>query len=291
VPIAASGPDRTYLFSVDLEDVRSRLPDGDRYAERVVPSTERILEFLARHDARCTFFTVGDVARRYPALVARIAAAGHEVACHGSDHVALEQLGRDGFRDDLLRAADALAGAGARDVRGFRAPWMSLTAKTPWAHDVLAGAGFAYSSSVLPAWNPLYGCAEFGAACRRTGSGVWELPLSVAGPARLALPYASGVYLRVLPFSLVRHLFRRALRGGRPVVGYLHPYDVDVEQERFDHPELGGSRFMNGLMYWNRGRVFARLERLLAQAVCVIPYRRFVEERLEAGARAAAARA
>ena len=87
-------PETRFLFSVDLEDVRTMIPDGARYTERVPAQVARYAELLARHDARCTFFTVGDVARRYPSLVRDLAAAGHEIACHGSDHVPLDRLDR-----------------------------------------------------------------------------------------------------------------------------------------------------------------------------------------------------
>jgi polysaccharide deacetylase family protein (PEP-CTERM system associated) len=270
-----------FLLSLDLEDVRSMIPDGARYAERVPANAERVLRFLDDHGARCTFFTVGDVARRHPALVRAIAAAGHEVACHGADHVPLERLGRDGFRDDLRRNLDDLARAGVEDVVGFRAPVLSLTAATPWAHEVLAELGFRYSSSVLAARGKLYGWPGFPARATQTPSGVWELPPNLAGAPPFALPYLGGVYFRVLPFPLVRRLFRRDRARGLPLVAYLHPYDVDTEQERFMHPELGGSRLLNHLMYWNRDRVLPRIAALLAEGAPVTTYRAFVADRLE----------
>lgn len=278
MPAPADAP---FLVSVDLEDVRSMIPDGMRFAERVPANTQQYLDFLARFGLRCTFFTVGDVARRYPELVRRIAAAGHEIACHGSEHTPLDRLDAARFRDDLLRAREALARAGASDVRGFRAPVMSLTREVAWAHDVLAEQGFAYSSSVIPVRTPLYGWPGHPRGVTRTRSGIWELPLSVGGRAPLALPFLSGVYFRVLPFALIRQLFRRERRAGRPAVGYLHPYDVDLEQERFMHPELGDSRILNALMYWNRRGVLPRLERLLREGASVMPYRELVA-RLEA---------
>lgn len=250
-----------YLFSVDLEDPRSSLPDGERYPERVPANVERLLEFLRGRRARCTFFTVGDVARRYPSLVAEIAAEGHEVACHSSDHVPLERLGRSGLRDDLERNRDDLARAGAGPLEGFRAPLFSLTPATRWAHDVLAELGFAYSSSVLPARGPHYGWAGYGTHCRRE-HGVWEIPITVGGwPLRL--PFGGGVCFRALPAALVSVLFRRTLASGRPVVGYFHPYDVDADRERHAHPCVNGNPLHEWLMYRNRDRVLPRLRGLL----------------------------
>jgi len=60
--VTEATPSRTFLFSIDLEDIRTFVPGGERYAERVPTNVARYLEFLARHRVRCTFFTVGDVA-------------------------------------------------------------------------------------------------------------------------------------------------------------------------------------------------------------------------------------
>jgi len=272
-----------FLFSIDLEDVRSMIPDGHRYADRVPLLVGRYLELLERHGLRCTFFTVGDVARRHPALVRDLAASGHEIACHGSDHVPLDRMGPAGFREDLARNLEDLGNAGCREVRGFRAPVYSLTERTPWAWEVMAELGIRYSSSVLPARHPLHGWPGFSRGCSLTDAGVWELPFSLAGVPGLDLPFAGGVYLRALPFALVRSLFRREIRSGRPVVGYAHPFDIDPDQERFVHPELGGRRAYHHLMYWNRRGMLGRIERLAALGSPIVPYAEYVS-RLEAAA-------
>jgi polysaccharide deacetylase family protein (PEP-CTERM system associated) len=274
-----------FLLGIDLEDVRSMIPEGERYAERVPTLVERLAEFLDRRRLRCTFFTVGDVARRYPSLVRGLAAAGHEIACHGSDHVPLGRMERDRFREDLQRNLEALARAGCERASGFRAPVHSLTERTRWAWEVLAELGIRYSSSVLPAWHPLGGWPGFARTSLRTDSGVWELPLSLAGLPGLDVPFAGGVYLRALPFALVRSLFRREIRSGRPVVGYVHPFDIDPDQPRFVHPELGGRRLYHHLMYWNRAGTLGRIDRLLALGAPVLTYAEYVARLAAASAR------
>lgn len=264
-----------YLFSVDLEDPRSLLPDGGRYEDRVAANVERYLAFLSSFEVRCTFFTVGEVARRVPGLVRRIVDAGHEIACHSSEHVTLDQHTPASFRDDLEACLADLGRAGAPDVRGFRAPVFSLTRETAWAHDVLASLDFEYSSSVLPAASPLFGWPEFGGHAIRTDSGILEIPISVTTLPGLRVPYAGGVYFRALPFGLIRHFFRRGLDSREPVVGYFHPYDVDESQERYVFAGMNGNRFYNWLMYYNRTGVFPRLEKLLRAGADVLPYRDF----------------
>lgn len=279
----APAPDATYLFSIDFEDIRQLVPEPSRYADRVPPITEAILAFLEGHAVRCTFFTTGDVARRYPDLLRRVVEAGHEVGCHTSDHVPLDRQDRESLRDDLRRCADDYARAGCERAIGFRAPIGSLTAQTRWAYEVLQEEGYRYSSSVCAAPNPLYCWPEFGPDRPRKMSGIWELPPSLSRLPLLNVPFAGGVYFRVLPFALIDWLFQRRLAAGDPVVAYLHPYDFDSEQERFMFPEIDGSRIYNWLMYYNRNGVFRRIERLLRHGAAVLPYAEYVDRYLEPG--------
>jgi polysaccharide deacetylase family protein (PEP-CTERM system associated) len=218
---------------------------------------ETYLEFLAARSARGTFFVVGDVARRHPELVRRIAGAGHELGCHSDTHMPLERHDKASFREDLLRNLDALAEAGATEVRGYRAPCFSLTARTQWTYEVLAELGFTYSSSVLPARSPLYGWPGFGSAPRLI-EGVVELPVSLV-PLRLLPVPVGGVYFRVLPLPLLRWALRRRRACGEPVLGYHHPYDIDTEQ-LFTHAGFRRGGLYDRLMRANRRAVLPRLE-------------------------------
>lgn len=277
----------TLLLGIDLEDVRSMIPDGSRHRERVPHNTERLLALLAERGLRSTFFTVGDVARRYPDLVREIAQAGHEIACHGDDHTPLDRLGPEGFRADLERCLDSLAKAGVAVVKGFRAPMGSLTESTRWAYEILAELGFEYSSSVMPGRLLLYGWPGFGGDEARRMDGIWELPLSLIGPPLLKLPLAAGVFLRAIPLPLIELGVRRRMRTGAPIVGYLHPYDIDDEQERFTHPEIGESRLLHRLMYLNRHDTMRRLGRLFDSGARLRPYADYVADTLAASERRA----
>jgi polysaccharide deacetylase family protein (PEP-CTERM system associated) len=274
-----------FLFSVDLEDIRQLVPCGDRLRDRVEATTEEILAFLERHDARCTFFTTGDVARRYPALVARIAAAGHEIGCHSDVHVPLDRKDPASLREELQVCFDAYARVGVDRVHGYRAPIASLTKETRWAYDVLREQGFRYSASVLAARSPLYGWPDFGPDRPRRVDGFWELPVSLVQLPGLRVPFAGGVYFRVLPYALIRRCFRRRLAAGEAVLGYLHPYDVDREQERFMYPEINESRLYNRLMHHGRAKVIPRLERLMELGAPITTFDDFVRTRLEPEAR------
>jgi len=275
--LADAGP--IFLLGVDFEDVRSMLPDGDRYSERLPQNAERLLAFFAERGVKTTFFTVGDVARRYPSTIAEIVQEGHEIGCHTSTHTPLDRLGPEGTRDDLKRCLDDFASAGASEVVGFRAPVGSLTGATEWTYDILRELGFLYSSSVNATRSPLYGWPEYGPDLPSLRRDIWEVPISLTRFPVLSLPFLGGIYLRNFPFWVVRSLFERRLAAEGHTAGYVHPYDIDVDQERFMHPEIFDSRVLNWMMYRNRSRMLDRIDRLM-QSAAVIPYRTFVEQHL-----------
>lgn len=268
--------DLLYLFSVDLEDVRFAMSDGRKYRERVPDMTRCYLDWLAGRGAKTTFFVVGDVAEAYPGLIAEIAAAGHEIGCHSHRHIPLEKQTPAEFRADVEACRAALQHAGATDVRGYRAPVFTITEKTAWAYPILGELGFTYSSSVLPAKNPFWCWPEFGPRPKKL-DGIWEIPMTVARFGPFVVPPAGGVYLRALPLWFIKRTARRCREAGLPLLGYCHPYDIDTGQERFMHPDIDDSRFYNFLMYYNRKKVFPRLEAILAQGFRMIPYREYAE--------------
>ena len=265
------------LLGVDLEDIRLNSPGGVRYPERVPQMLERYLRFFDQHGAKVTFFTVGDIARRYPRLLQEIEQAGHEIACHTDLHRPLNELEPATFRDDLQRCLEAFDKAQLAPVKGFRAPMLSLTKKTAWAYDILEELGFSYSSSVLPAHNPLHGWPEFGSAWKQVGS-VWEIPVTLLPLRGLTVPFVSGVYFRALPRPLIGLVARYLQQQKTPLVGYLHPYDIDTEQDRFRQDFSRNSDFYHWLMFYNRQSVFRKLEYLLAQGFSIIRYDACLQE-------------
>lgn len=266
----------TLLFSIDLEDVRDQVPNGQRFRSAVPANTERYLKFLQEEHASGTFFVVGNVARKYPSLLKEISDEGHELACHSDRHVQLDRQSESEFVADLERNLEAMHSAGARDVIGYRAPTFSLTEQTRWAYRHLARYGFKYSSSVLPAANPLYGWQDFGARPRYV-DGIFEIPITLHASPLPRVPVAGGVYLRVIPYPFIRYSVKRRVTEGYPVTTYLHPYDIDTQQERFMHPDLDDRRHLNYLMYINRSRVLGKLASLF-KACSAMTYREYYRQ-------------
>jgi polysaccharide deacetylase family protein (PEP-CTERM system associated) len=265
---------KCYLFSIDLEDVRDMVPNGHQFAEAVERTTDQYLHWLDQHNFKATFFVVGRTALAYPALIRKILACGHEIACHSHSHRHLTQMSPEEFKADLERNLEALAQAGASSVVGFRAPTFSLVKSSSWAYSVLAQLGFKYSSSVLPSPNPLFGWGGFGG--EKIIDGVYEIPMNI-GRYPFKVPFGGGVYFRALPFVALRALFHDTSRQGRPVLGYFHPYDIDTRQERFMHPHLNNNRLLNALMYIGRSDVFRRLDRIIADGFRIISYQQYFE--------------
>lgn len=242
-------------FTVDVEDPGS----GGLEAP-----TRRLLDMLeAAGGGRGTFFVLGEAARQAPGLVREIARRGHEVASHGEWHRALEEEQPAEFRHALAGAKARLEDLAGQQVLGYRAPMFSLTPRTaPWATEALDALGFAYSSSVVPAWNFLYG---FPGAPRRpflwTGD-LLEIPCPVGRIGPLALPFLGGMYLRYLPpWRLRGFACQPEAASGGAVWSYCHPYDLDTEA-RFARAHDRG--LVASLMLWlHRGGMAPRLAALL----------------------------
>lgn len=228
-------------LSVDVEDwfqvgaferVIAR-DDWDRLDRRVERNTDAVLALFAESGVRATFFTLGWVADRHPALIRRILAAGHEIASHGWDHRRLFTMDAAQFRADLDRARAAIEGAGGVAVTGYRAPSFSLDARTPWAHPVLAEAGYRYSSSVAPLRHDHYGWPEAPRFAFRplAGAALIELPVTVTGIAGRRVATGGG-FFRLLPAALTDHAVRQVNAAGEPAMFYFHPWEIDPAQPR-----------------------------------------------------------
>ena len=265
--------DMKHGLSIDLEEwyhgeVIARLVPPEARFSQVEQALQPVLDLLERYDTRATFFVVGDLVPKHPALIARIAAAGHEIACHGMSHTNLWDLTAETFSRELTSYRDALAEVlpGYQPV-GFRAPMFSLDRSTAWALGVLKDAGYRYDSSVFPAYTGYYGLAYAPVGLYRASladpgrideeNGVLELPLTVLGLWKLRLPIAGGTYLRLIPYPVLRTLLSLAARR-RPLVLYAHPFEFYPPTPRRPLPLL--ERIA---IYHNITHNIGKLERLV----------------------------
>jgi polysaccharide deacetylase family protein (PEP-CTERM system associated) len=254
-------------LTVDLEDWFHGLdlpPEGwAGLTPRVEAVTTRLLDLLAIHGARATFFVLGRVAHEYPELVQRILADGHEIGSHGYDHQFVYRQTSDAFARDLDASLEALDRAGASSIRAYRAPYFSITRRSLWALDRLVEAGIERDSSIMPAPNPRYGIRTAPLGPHRVatpgGRTIVEAPVSCFAAGPLRVPYGGGFYLRLFPRALIRAAIARTHVAGRPVVLYVHPWELDPDQPRLPLPwRIARTR------YHRLGCTAAKLEGLLA---------------------------
>ena len=202
---------------------------------RVEANCDRVLALFAELEVKATFFALGWVAQRYPQTMRRIVAEGHELASHGWDHARVHTLDPRGFAEDLRRTRETLEDIGGQAVTGYRAPSFSIDARNPWAHMVLAQAGYRYSSSVAPIVHDHYGWPEAPRFAFRpvAGSELIEIPVTTAEFAGRRIAAGGGGFFRVLPYALSRWAIRQVnRREGRPAVFYFHPWEIDPDQPR-----------------------------------------------------------
>jgi polysaccharide deacetylase family protein (PEP-CTERM system associated) len=243
----------------DLEDNR-RSPAQEARFERM---SERFLEFAEQRQINASVFIVGEIARSHPRLVKRVAEAGHEIGLHGMRHVALGEIGARRLPVELREGRALLEDVAQRPVDGFRAPIFSLTPVTSWAIEQIADAGFAYSSSVLPAANPLHGWPGAPERPFRWSNGLLELPCPIGGWRRVRIPFLGGIYLRYVPAPLARR-FQRRLGDAAVPWSYSHPYDLDPDEPFFVMPHA--SWLTSRILHTRRGATLPRLEHAIAAA-------------------------
>jgi len=216
----------------------------------------------------------------YPGLIKEIITDGHEVGCHTYNHTPLNCHTKESFREDMLRNVEVLSDLGAKDIFGFRAPGLSLTAKTPWAYEVLDELGFKYSSSVMATQSAFHGWPEFGKDYKLINNKIWELPPTLLPNKYFSIPFASSVYFRFLPLMMSKWAMNNAFKNQKSVISYFHTFDIDYEQERFMHPGVNGSWFYNFLMYYNRKGMLERFNSILPVDVEIMPHYEYVEKYL-----------
>ena len=257
-------------MTVDVEDYfqvsafEDHIPRSrwDQVTSRVERNTDRTLELLHAHDVKATFFVLGWVAERYPALLRRIHDAGHEIASHGFSHVRATTQDPKEFERDVTHTKRILEDICGVEVTGFRAASFSIGRENLWALGVLRDAGYHYSSSIYPVHHDLYGMPEAPRFPFRNGDGgVLEIPISTVPIGKYNLPCGGGGYFRLLPYAYFKWAIGRInTRDGVPAVFYFHPWEIDPGQPRV--PGIGvKARFRH---YTNLARMQHRLRRLLA---------------------------
>ena len=235
--------------------------DWDDFPRRVDANTNRILDQFATHGVKATFFTLGWVAERFPALIRRIVADGHELASHGWDHTRVDSQEPEAFRADISRTKALLEDTGGTPIAGYRAATFSIGARNLWAFPILRQEGYLYSSSINPIRHDLYGMPDAPRVpFHPDPTGVLEIPMTTVRLLGRNWPCSGGGYFRLLPTMLYRSGLKRVNRHDRqPGIFYFHPWEIDAAQPRI--PNAGWKSRLRH--YTNLSRMQGDLDDLL----------------------------
>ncbi|SJM94122.1 XrtA system polysaccharide deacetylase [Crenothrix polyspora] len=234
----------------------------DSLPHRVERNTHRILDLFASRQIKATFFTLGWVAERYPALIKRIVVEGHELACHGYAHQRVTELSPAQFRADISKAKKILQDIGGIQVKGYRAPTYSIGAKNLWALDVLLEEGFKYSSSIYPVKHDLYGMPEAPRFMFEpiANHDFKEIPITTLKLGHKNWPCGGGGFFRFYPYALSKWAFQQVNdKDQQAGVFYFHPWEIDPKQPK----QQGLSLKAKTRHYLNLHKMEARISRLL----------------------------
>ncbi len=240
------------ILTVDIEDWRQLVTwkmSGVNLAPsaQVVEETESLLEILAAHRTRGTFFVLSNVAEAFPDLIRRIDREGHEVGSHGFSHSLIYRQTPEQFRDETRKAKELLGGILGKPIYGYRAAEFSITIKSWWALDILADLGFTYDSSIYPIAGKRYGVPDSSLSPYRIQTdserSLTEVPLTAIEQWGRRFPVAGGGYFRILPYAITRAAIRRVNEQSRPAVVYVHPYEFAATPL---HVPLKGSILQRG---------------------------------------------
>lgn len=235
--------------------------DWDKLPHRVEENTNRILELFETHGIKSTFFVLGWVAERYPEIVKKIVAQGHELASHGYAHQRATLQSPAKFKEDITKAKLILEDMSGVQVTGYRAPSYSISKENLWAHDELFAAGYLYSSSVYPVKHDLYGIPDASRFSYQCESGLLEVPVTTVKIANKNFPAGGGGFFRFYPYAISRWNIQQVnKKDQQAAIFYFHPWEIDPEQPRQTGISLK-SRFRH---YLNLNKMQPRLEKLLS---------------------------
>lgn len=198
---------------------------------------ERLLILCNQYKVKATFFIVSSVAEKHPGSIKQISRQGHEIASHGHSHQLVYKMSPKKFKEDLKKSCSILENLTGKKILGFRAPSWSVNAKIlPRFYQILEVVGLKYSSSVFPIKTYLFGIPDFPPKIHRPVTNVLEFPASIITIPFLNknIGFSGGAFFRFIPYPILKNLIARNNNQKIPVIIYLHPREIDINQPRLN---------------------------------------------------------
>ena len=243
-----------HILTIDVEDwyhssidlfKDTDIKHGSTPDYSVVTNTLKCLELLKQTRNTATFFILTTVCEHFPDLVKEIIKEGHEIATHGYLHKLIYKTTPQEFEYDLKKSLELLNKIGSPMVKGYRAPYWSITQQSMWALEIIAKCGLSYDSSIFPIRRKLYGIPGGITKPHRILPNLWEFPPATIRLFEQNIPIAGGGYLRLAPYKLVSRAIEKS-KGDEIHVFYFHPYELDPNDTKLKHKV----RSTSTLFYW-----------------------------------------
>lgn len=222
------------VFSMDIEDwyhldYFSGMPVKKTYS--MLDGIERYTRILAKHNIVSTFFTLSEIAPSVASQLKSLLSDGHEIACHGNDHMRPIQKSVIDFANEIKQAKTKLEDIIGGVVEGYRAPCFAIDRKRI---NALINMGFKYDSSKTAfKEHPLYTDIDIKDFTKVTRyiyvkDKFVEFELSTLGIANHNIPVSGGGYLRIFPWILMSNLIKRYISRAELYVFYIHPFELST---------------------------------------------------------------
>jgi polysaccharide deacetylase family protein (PEP-CTERM system associated) len=253
-------------LTIDVEEHFHANMPADRFVRaewadmpcRTEANIERVLALLAERDTRATFFVLGWLAERFPEVVRRIVANGHELASYGYERAPAVELGDGPFLADIRLAKAVLEDISGVEVKGFRGPGYSIGPANAWAFDCIRAAGYIYNSNAYAsrASPPI-----LDGLVHEVRPGLLDVPMATFKVLGSNWRAGGGESFRRMPYWLSRRLLSRVHgKGGGAATFHIRAWEFDPEPLHLD-PESGPSGLPGD---GNLSQMDPRIRRLLA---------------------------
>jgi polysaccharide deacetylase family protein (PEP-CTERM system associated) len=268
------------VLSIDCEDWFHGLEIGmenwHKFENRIEKNTLKLLDLLQETGTKATFFILGYVAEKFPQLVVEVARKGHEIGSHGYSHQFVYKQSPNGFRQEMSRSLESLEKLSGQKILSYRAPFFSITQSSLWALEILADLGILFDSSIFPVINYRYGIPQAPRfpywTMTKNGSKILEFPISTLRILGKNIPIAGGAYFRIFPYQFTKAGIKSLNRKNKPVIFYLHPWEIDPE-----HPKIKLPRRISLTHYYNLSQTETKFKKLLRD-FRFIPLKKVLED-------------